>query len=293
MPTNVWLEVALNGSWTRRRQPNIPVAADEIVRDALACADAGASIVHFHAYDPDTGRQRDAYELYAPVIERIRSQRDLVVYPTIPYARLAELDDPASAAARFAPVERLAEAGLIEWAAVDPGSVHIAQFRDLSQGREGFLYLNPEAHVRHGLQICERYRLTPSYAVYEPGFARLGAALHRAAPRSPRPVYRLMLSEHMAFGFPPEEYALDAYLNLLACEATGAAWMVAGLGVDITPLIPMTVREGGHVRVGLEDAALGSPQTNVDLVREAATAIERAGGRLSSAQDVRGAQAHP
>ena len=72
--TTTWLEVAINGPWSRVRQPNIPVNADEIVEAALACAAEGASIIHFHAYDQVTGRQRDDYDIYAPIIERIRSK---------------------------------------------------------------------------------------------------------------------------------------------------------------------------------------------------------------------------
>ena len=70
----VFIEAAINGAWTRERQPAIPVAIDEIIADGIVAAEAGAAIIHFHAYDPATGRQRDAYELYAPVIEGIRAK---------------------------------------------------------------------------------------------------------------------------------------------------------------------------------------------------------------------------
>ena len=82
----VWLEVALNGPWSRSRQPRIPVLADELVADALACVGEGAAIVHFHAYDPASGRQRDDYEIYAPIIERVRSKSDVICYGTLPFA---------------------------------------------------------------------------------------------------------------------------------------------------------------------------------------------------------------
>src|SRR3546814_10721994 len=76
MNKKVWLEVALNGPWSREKQPGIPLSADEIVWEALACADEGASILHFHAYDEQSGRQRDDYEIYAPIIERIRKSEE-------------------------------------------------------------------------------------------------------------------------------------------------------------------------------------------------------------------------
>ena len=288
MSRGVWLEVALNGPWGQRLQPGIPVTAAEIVDQALACIDTGATIVHFHAYDPDTGRQRDTYELYAPIIERIRNARpQAIVYPTIPIAGGPDAREPLTGAQRYEAVEKLADAGLLEWAVVDPGSVNLAGYRELRHGKFGFTYANPPDHVLYGLKLCARSRLVPSYAIYEPGFMRYGAAMRLAVPGAPQPVYRLMFSDEMAFGLPPEEYALEAYLTLLAQEASGAAWMVAGLGVDIAPLVGPAVREGGHVRVGLEDAPLACTKSNAALVQEAVVEIEAAGGYLASGDDVR------
>ena len=285
----VWLEAALNGPWSRERQPRIPVTADEIVADALAAAGEGAAVIHFHAYDERTGRQRDAYEIYAPIIERIRAAVDVVCCPTIPFAGSADAAEPMSPAERFAAVERLLAAGLIEWSVVDPGSVGIALADDVAAGREGFVYVNPESHVRYGLGLAAVHRMTPSYAIYEPGFVRLGAALHRAVPDAPQPVYRFMFSEGFLFGFPPREWALETYLRLLRDEAPGAPWMVAGLGVEIEPLIGAAVRAGGHVRVGLEDAPLGVDTGNRALVARAARRVAEAGGVLADPAQVRAA----
>lgn len=285
----VWLEAALNGPWGRGRQPRIPVTADEIVADARDAAAAGAAVIHFHAYDERTGRQRDDYEIYAPIIERIRATEDVVCCPTIPFAGSGDAAQPMSPSARFAAVERLLAAGLIEWSVVDPGSVNIALADDVAGGREGFVYTNPESHVRHGLALAARYRMTPSFAIYEPGFLRLGAALHRACPQAPQPVYRLMFSDRFLFGFPPREWALEAYLRLLRDEAPTAPWMVAGLGVRIEPLIGAAVRAGGHVRAGLEDAPLGCASGNRDLVEHAARLVAEAGGVLAGAAEVRAA----
>jgi len=75
------------------------------------------------------------------------------------------------------------------------------------------------------------------YAIYEPGFTRLGPALARARSGVPMPIYRLMFSDEFAWGFPPEAVYLDAHLRLLGSIEPHAPWMVAGLGVDIRPLI--------------------------------------------------------
>ncbi len=147
-------------------------------------------------------------------------------------------------------------------------------------------YLNPEAHVRHALAFAVRYGFHPAYAIYEPGFTRAGAALARAMGTKV-PIYRLMFSETFAFGFPPKPYALEAHRTLLAEEAPGAPWMIAGLGVDIRPLIGEAVRHGGHVRVGLEDAPFGTTATNVALVEEAVSLIRAAGGEPATVAQMR------
>src|SRR5581483_6423953 len=68
-PGKTWLEVSLNGPWSRDRQPGIPIAVRDIVEQGIACARAGASILHVHAYDEKTGRQKDDADLYAAIIE--------------------------------------------------------------------------------------------------------------------------------------------------------------------------------------------------------------------------------
>ena len=287
MKNPVWLEVALNGPWSRERQPAIPVHADEIVEDAIACAAEGASIIHFHPYDPATGRQRDDYEIYAPIIERIRAKVDVICYGTLPFAGDVDAKDALSPEKRYAAVEKLASAGLIEWSVVDPGSTNISTRKDVASGKQGFVYSNPESHIRHGLDLCHRHKLTPSYAIYEPGFMRLGAALRRMVSGLTPPVYRLMFSDNFTFGFPPEEWALEAYVRLLGIEEPSAQWMVAGLGVQIDPLVDFAVTHGGHIRVGLEDAPLGHPISNVEQVRAARARIERNGGTTATAAQVR------
>lgn len=270
MANRTWLEVALNGPWGRERQPGIPVRVADIVAEGVACAREGAAIVHVHAYDEASGRQRDDADIYARIIEGIRAQVDCIVYPTIPFG------GEHTAQSRFAAIEGLARRGLLECAVVDPGSVNI----------DGFVYVNPDEHIRHGLGLAARFRFTPGYAIYEPGFLRLGARLAREAA-APLPIYRFMFSQDFDFGFPPAEYALEAYLRLLAEAAPGSPWMIAGLAVDVLPLAGLAAARGGHVRVGLEDAPFGSPRSNLQWVQAAARTVRAAGGELASTAEVR------
>lgn len=286
-PRGTWLEVALNGPWSRDRQPGMPISVRDIVAEGVACARAGAAILHVHAYDETTGRQKDDADLYAAIIEGIREQEDVIVYPTLPFAGSVDAPDMMTAQQRFAHTETLAKRGLLEWAVVDPGSTHIARLDEIADGRQGFVYANPEPHIRLGLELATRYRFHPGYAIYEPGFLRLGAALERAHPQVPRCIYRFMFSDGLSFGFPPRTYALDAFLRLLADEMPDAPWMVAGLDVDVRPLMAYAVERGGHVRVGLEDAPFGTTRTNVQMVEEAVRVIRSAGREPATIAQVR------
>jgi uncharacterized protein (DUF849 family) len=281
-----WLEVALNGPWTRKHQPRIPVTVKEIVEEGIACIEAGAAIVHAHAYDEATGQQTQNPDVYAAIIDGIRSKVDAIVYPTIPAAGLGAQAGEQTSQQRFAHVEELARRGLIEWAAIDPGSTNFSLYDDLREDKPGFVYRNSEEDIRHGLSIARRHSLHPSYAIYEPGFVRLGATLHWRES-CPAPVYRFMFSSGYTFSFPPEDYALTAYLKLLDQVAPGAQWMIAGLQVDVVSMIPRIIQEGGHVRVGLEDASHGCELSNLQLVERAAQKIADVGGELATATQVR------
>lgn len=277
----VWIEVALNGAWGRALQPGIPETVEEIVADGIACARAGAAIVHTHAYTDDR-RQTSDWQVYARIIEGIRAEIDVPVYPSYPPIPRGGLE----AAARFAHVEALAARGLLEFAVVDPGSVNFTTTRTSATAKPATTYLNPEDHVRHALAFAAQQSLPPAFAIYEPGFTRAGAALARAAGVR-TPVYRFMFSERFAFGFPPKPYALAAHVALLDDVAPHAPWMIAGLAVDVRPLIAETVTLGGHVRVGLEDAPLGSTMSNLAWVEEAVRMIRAGGAEPASGADVR------
>jgi 3-keto-5-aminohexanoate cleavage enzyme len=273
----VIVEAALNGPWSRARQPGIPDTVEAIVAEGVACAKAGAAIIHAHAYDGG-GPQTFDWQVYARIIEGIRSRVDVPVYPSIP------MGGGLAPEARFAHTEALAARGLLEFAVVDPGSVNFTELRPTPEPAP--IYANPEADIRYGLALGARHGFHPAFAIYEPGFTRAGAALARAAGAK-TPVYRFMFSQTFAFGFPPEPFALDAHLALLAREAPGAPWMVAGLGVDIRALIAPAVERGGHVRVGLEDAPFGAEPGNVAWVEDAVSRIRAAGAEPANVADMR------
>jgi 3-keto-5-aminohexanoate cleavage enzyme len=286
----VWIEAALNGPWSRKFQPGIPDTVETIIAEGVACARAGATIVHLHAYD-GRGPQTYDWQVYARIIEGIRNQIEVPVYPSFEGLMLSDVNaDIADPSVRFSHVEQLIARGLIEFGFADPGCMNFTQTRTTAKAEPAGTYLNPETHTRYALDLAARHGLHPDLAIYEPGFLRAGAALARAIGTK-TPIYRLMFCETMATGFPPRPYGLAAYLALLDEEAPGAPWMLAGVSADIRPLIGDTVKRGGHVRVGLEDAPLGTRSTNLEMLEEAIRMVREHGGEPATPKEMRDALA--
>jgi uncharacterized protein (DUF849 family) len=288
MAKKTWIEVAVNGLWTRKLQPNIPITAEEVIKDGIACVKAGAAVVHAHTLDPDTGRQNSSPDNCFAFMDGIQSQVDAIVYPTA-----VDIPLPDDWARRYATTVELSKRGVLEWAVLDPGSCNM-YLMDASApaffGDDG-VYHNPNRALELGMELAVKHNFHPAYACYEAGFVRMGATLHAKQPTAPVPIYRFMFSSGFTFSFPPEEWALEAYVKLAEQVAPGSPWMVAGLSVDVMPLIPKAVELGGHVRIGLEDSPFQLQGSNVELVEAAVAAVQKAGGDPATAAEVRAALA--
>jgi uncharacterized protein (DUF849 family) len=287
----VWIEAALNGAWSRARQPGIPDTVEAIIAEGIACAKAGATIVHLHAYDGG-GPQTHDWQVYARIIEGIRAKVDVPIYPSYPSFDTSGSDSSpfADFATRFGHVEALAARGLLDFAIMDPGAMNSTVFRTTAKDQPARTYMNPESQIREALALAVRYGLHIDYAIYEPGFARAGAVLARVAGAK-TPIYRLMFCEGLAAGFPPKPYALAAYHGLLQDEAPGAPWMIAAVNADLRPLFAETIVRGGHIRVGLEDAPLGTTATNLAMVEEAVRLVRENGAEVATPAEMRQALA--
>ena len=67
--------------------------------------------------------------------------------------------------------------------------------------------------------------------------------------------------------------------------------MIAAVNADLRPLFPETIARGGHIRVGLEDAPLGMPMTNLAFVEEAIRIVRKNGAEPASPAEMRQALA--
>ncbi len=268
MSNPVIIEAALNGVTTRAHNPNAPATAEDQSVDALACVDAGATVIHTHA--PNIAAPpEDATEQYAtayrPVVEK---HPGIICYPTTGLG--PTIQD------RYRHVELLDDLGLIRAGFVDTGSVNLG-----GTGRDGlppdstFVYTNTFTDIAHKMDVCRERGLGPSIAIFEPGFLRVVLAYHRAGALPAGTLVKFYFSGggylgggDPLWGAPPVVEALDLYLAMLGDAPI--PWAVAVLGGSLlaTPVARLAVERGGHLRVGLEDWDNGP--ANVEQVAAAA-----------------------
>ncbi len=279
----VIIEAALNGVTSRRHNPNVPASAEEQAQDALACVDAGATVIHTHA--PNIAvPAHEAAEQYAvafrPVVEK---HPGIVCYPTTGIGPTIE--------ERYAHVGLLDDQGLVRAGFVDTGSVNLGGTgADGLPPNSSYVYTNTFADIAYKMDVCRTRGLGPSIAIFEPGFLRVVRAYYDAGALPAGTLVKFYFSAggylgggEPLWGAPPIAEALDLYLAMLG--DAHIPWAVAVLGGSLleTPIARAALERGGHLRVGLEDWDAGP--TNVDQTTAAAQLCRSVGRNVADVVD--------
>ena len=80
MNWGAFITCAVTGSGeTAHKSDKVPVTPEQIANSCIEAAKAGAAVVHIHVRDPRTGLGSRDTELYAEVVDRVRSSDTDVV----------------------------------------------------------------------------------------------------------------------------------------------------------------------------------------------------------------------
>src|SRR3954464_15529976 len=100
----VVITCAVTGSiHTPTMSPHLPLTPDEIARDAIAAAEAGAAVLHLHARDPKDGRPTPDPDVFMQFLPRIKQSCDAVINITTGGGITMALNDRLAAALRASP----------------------------------------------------------------------------------------------------------------------------------------------------------------------------------------------
>ena len=280
------IEAAVNEQSEKADNPHVPYSPEEVAREALAAADAGAAIVHFHARDPRSGDLlHPGIPEYREILQRIRAvNRNVLVYPTYGFSPTKE--------ERFRHLEVLAAEPdcQLDFATIDPGAVNFGRLDpDSGAWVDDFVMSVSHAEAEHFFRICGSHDIRWSATVREPGQVRHTAAYHRQGWIRGPVLFKLTFRDAVSFGLPPT----PASVRLLTSEALIGdlphAWMLYSEGPSHHGMNVFAVENGGHVRTGLGDNVLyeGKVLSNAEQVERVVELGRSVGRDVATPDDVR------
>ena len=247
MSREVIITCAITGAAdTVGKHPAIPVTPEQIATSAIEAAKAGATIVHIHVRDPQTGKPSRELAHYREVAERIRgSGTDVIINLTtgpganyFPSADNPAIGGPGTTLSR--PEERVRH---IQELRPEICTLDIAT---LSMGERTFL--NTPAHLRVMARLIREAGVIPELEVFDTGHIRLAQRLIEEGMLASPPMIQLCLG--IPYGAPATPEAMILMRNILPQPCV---WAGFGISTQQFPMVAQAVILGGHVRVGLED----------------------------------------
>ena len=281
------LEARINEYAMRDENPHVPWTADEIAETAARCREEGASIVHFHARNPD-GSPLHTVQAYADIIRRIRSKCDILVHPTLGW--FSNDEDPAG---RINCVTTLAKnpATKPDIAPIDTGTVNLETYdsdtRTFSHADR--VYKNQTDTLQHYAREFNLAGIKPVLVCWSVGFVRRAAALIQMGLVK-EPAYFLlnMTDGPYLTGHPGTAEGLDALCRFLPAGPQ-IEWASNVVGANLLNLAEISARQGGHLAPRIGDYAypeLGFPP-NEEVIRIAARIVRSTGREIASPDDAR------
>ena len=241
---------------TPSMSPHLPVTPEEITAEALAAAEAGASILHLHARHPD-GRPDQSPEGFAPFLPRIKQGTNAVINITTGGSPYMSVDERAAPAATYQP----------ELASLNMGSMNFGLYpmlerfkefkhdweREHLEGSRDLVFRNSFKDIEHVLKTCYGNGTRFEFECYDISH------LYNLAHFADRGLVRAPFFVQSVFGLlggiggHPEDVL---HMKRTADRLFGDdfRWSVLGAGANQFRIATQAATLGGNVRVGLEDS---------------------------------------
>lgn len=259
----VIITCAVTGSiHTPSMSPHLPVTPDQIAEAAIAAAEAGASILHLHARNPEDGSPTQDPEIYRRFLPRIKQSSKAVVNITTGGGLGMSVEERLQPALQCAP----------EVASLNMGSINfglypmLGRFKDFKHDWErahlektrDFVFKNTFADIEFILSSCQGNGTRFEFECYDIGH------LYNLAHFLDRKLVQPPLFVQSVFGILGGigTHAEDLmHMRRTADRLFGDAyrWSILGAGRFQIPLATMGASMGANVRVGLEDNLWAGP----------------------------------
>jgi uncharacterized protein (DUF849 family) len=296
MSKPVIVTCAITGSiHTPSMSPHLPVTPEQIARQAIEAAHAGAAIIHLHARDPQTGMPSSDPELFRQILATVSKETDAV------------LNISTGGSSRMSLDERLAAARLLkpEMCSLNMGSMNFGLFPMAERQAEWQHEWEPKF-----LEATRNIVFQNTFGDIETILADLGGgqgvrfelecydvghiqtvAFYRKRGLLKGPVF-LQFVLGVLGGIDPAPEQL-MHMKATADRLLGGDYhfSVLAAGRHQFPLGTMGVILGGNVRVGLEDNLMiergKMAASNAEQVSKIRNVLQELGHRVATPNEVR------
>lgn len=283
--------------------PHLPLSIEQIVDDSVAAADAGASIIHLHARDPETGEPSTDPKLYEQYLKRIKQRTNAILNLTTgqPQRNVTPeqaLENRLAAPLAFAPeitsfnmgsmtfatwtlAERARQSGveLQEWETEYLElSRHLTMANPYSFMERVAKELGEDRGVRFEYECFDTGHLYALKVIQDEGWVKPPFFIQSVfgalggIGTDPKHVLHFKETADMLFG--------DDYI-----------WSLLAAGKAQLRLTALAAAMGGNVRVGMEDSLWAGPhnlaRSSADQVERIRTIIEALGLEVASPDEAR------
>ena len=273
----------------------LPVTPEEIAQQSIDAANAGASILHLHARDPENGRPTSDPEIFNKFLPIIKEETDAIINITTGGGLQMTVEQRLEAPLKFRP----------EMCSLNMGSMNFALFpaaaklknwkheweKPFLEASEDFIFRNTFGDVRKIVKMLgDECGTKFEHECYDIG--HLYNLAHFVDAGIIKPPFLIQSIFGVLGGIGPE---MD---NVLFMKQTADRlfgddyiWSVLAAGRFQIPFVTQAAMMGGNVRVGLEDSIYLSKgvlaKSNAEQVIKIKKILEELGMQIASPDEAR------
>ncbi|MYH58632.1 MAG: 3-keto-5-aminohexanoate cleavage protein [Boseongicola sp. SB0675_bin_26] len=284
------------GIHTPTMSEHLPVTPAEIARASIDAAEAGASIIHLHARDPETGKPDPRPETFRQFLPVIKQSSEAVINISTGGGLGMTMDERLAAANSASP----------EMASLNMGSMNFGIFPMLERYKEwkfdwepeflsmtrDFIFPNTFATIEYALkELGEKHGTKFEFECYDLG--HLYNVKWFVDQGMIKPPFFIQFVLGILGGAGAELENLQ-HLNRMADKLFGPEnyeWSVLGAGRQQMNMATQAALLGGNLRVGLEDSLyIGKGElavSNAQQVEKVRTIVEALGLDVATPDEAR------
>ena len=283
------------GIHTPTMSEHLPITPDEIATASIEAAEAGASIIHLHARDPETGKPDPDPDLFMRFLPRIKQSTDAVVNVSTGGGLGMTREERLRAATRASP----------EMASLNVGSMNFGifpmankysewkfdwepQFLDMTRD---FIFRNTFADLEYVVkELGEGHGTKFEFECYDLGHLYNLAWLIDQGWMKPPFFVQMVFGVLGGVGADLDNLM---HMHTIADKLFGDEyeWSVLAAGRHQMPFGMQAAMLGGNLRVGLEDSLYIGPgklaESNADQVRKIRGIVEALGLEVATPEQAR------